>query len=117
MIQCVIQRRACFNAAGGEAISDVGGVPCDRPHVYEVYALPQHEDGEFPGDGIQAQAEELCMTEFEASVGLAYDQSEWLLTTINPSAETWENGDRETICALHNEAKTEVTGSARDSAK
>lgn len=107
----------CFNAAEGESITDVGGVPCDEPHVYEVYALPQHADGEFPGDGMQAKAEELCVAEFEGYVGIGYDESEWLLTTINPSAETWEEGDRETICALHAEGNAEVTGSARDSAK
>lgn len=111
----------CFNAGTDEAISDVGGVPCDDPHVFEAFALPEHEggdDAEFPGDEpIQTAAEELCVAEFEGYVGLTYEESEWLITTINPSAETWDQGDRVTICALHNEAKTEVTGSAKGSAK
>ena len=108
----------CFNADTGGAISDVGGVPCDEPHVYEVFALATHEDGDFPGDAeIQTKAEELCVAEYEGYVGATYEESEFVLTTINPSQETWDTGDRVTICALSAEGETEITGSQRDSGK
>lgn len=109
----------CFNADTGESITDVGGVPCEQPHVYEVFALAQHDGGDdaaYPGDTqIQTQAEELCVAEFEGYVGLPYEESELLLTTVNPSQESWDGGDRETICALNLDGNAELTGSQRDS--
>ena len=60
-------------------------------------------------------ADEACRPAFEDYVGVAYDDSEWFGTFINPSEETWAEGDREIVCVLHTEDETEVTGSAEGS--
>jgi hypothetical protein len=108
----------CFNTdASGSEVTGTSRVDCGQPHVYEAYAIVQHSgSGDFPGDTeMQAFAESECLPAFEAYVGMAYQSSEWYSTNITPTADTWSIGDREIICALHNEAETEVTGSARNS--
>lgn len=106
----------CFNRGEGDQISEVNGVPCDEPHVYEVYAVAESPDGEFPGaEELSAKGEELCLPPFEEYVGLAYQESKYVVETINPSAETWESGDRATLCVLSTEDKAEQTSSAKGS--
>jgi hypothetical protein len=112
-----LQAGDCFNRGEGDQVSEVAGVPCDEPHVYEVYFLAQHPDGEFPGkDGLAAKAEELCLPPFEDYVGVPYQESKYVVETIDPSEETWADGDRATLCVLTTEDKSEQTGSAKGSA-
>ena len=112
-----LQAGDCFNGGEGDEITDVAGVPCGEPHVYEVYAVAEHPDGDFPGsDALQAKAEDLCVPPFEEYVGLSYEQSQFVVQTIDPSEETWQAGDRATLCVLSTEDKAEQTGSAKGSA-
>ena len=61
----------------GEVIFSVQTVPCSEPHSEEIFAaatLP-NGDGDFPGmEAIDAQAEGLCVAEFEGFVGLSYEE-------------------------------------------
>ena len=112
-----LQAGDCFNGGGGAEISDVQGVPCGEAHVFEVFAVATHDDGDFPGaEALQANAEEMCLADFEAYVGLSYEESKYVVQTINPSEETWEAGDRATLCVLSTDDKAEQTGSAKGSA-
>ncbi len=109
----------CFNADDVSTVDQVTAVSCDASHVYEVFGLSDYEaadDADFPGDdALSSSADEACRPAFEDYVGVAYDDSEWFGTFINPSEETWAEGDREIVCVLHTEDKTEVTGSAEGS--
>lgn len=94
-----------------EEVTDVSVVPCDQEHGQEIYATAQVPDGELPGDDdLRAQAEEVCTAEFEAYVGLPYTESELDFTWLQPTAESWDQGDRELVC-LVNDPAGPVTGS------
>ena len=90
-------------------------VPCSEPHSHEVFAsvnLPEG-DGEFPGyQVIDAEAEELCIAQFEGFIGLPSEQSELETRFMTPSEETWLAGDRMVSCAVYDPAG-EVSGSLR----
>ena len=109
----------CFNTEDVSSVDEVTVVGCDAAHVYEVFGLSDYEaaeDADFPGaDTLSSAAQEACRPAFEDYVGVAYDDSEWFGTFLNPSEATWADGDREIVCVLHTEEETEVTGSAEGS--
>lgn len=94
-----------------QQVEDVAVVPCDGEHAQEVYATGQVPDGDLPGDDdLQAQAVELCTTEFQTYIGLAYEESALDFTWLQPTAESWDQGDRELVCLVYDPAGP-VTGS------
>jgi hypothetical protein len=78
-------------------------VDCAQPHDREVFALFDLPDGPFPGE--QAVADDAvagCIEEFEAYVGIGYDESALFADQpITPSEGSWDGGDREVICLLY----------------
>lgn len=110
----------CFDdeeETGGE-VSSVPDVPCEEPHDNEVFALIQYTGETFPGqDAMQAEAKDLCIGDFEAYVGLAYEESELEVYPLVPTPGSWDNGDREIICALYALDLSELTGSMKGSAR
>jgi hypothetical protein len=100
-----------------ETVSTLPVVDCAQPHTGEVYALPVLADGEFPGDAaVGEKADELCSgKEFEDYVGMSYEESVTHISSIVPSAESWDGGHREIVCLLQNEEGTPTTGSLRGS--
>ncbi|HUG86315.1 MAG TPA: septum formation family protein, partial [Euzebya sp.] len=95
----------CINIPGGEEISDYESVDCEEAHDAEVFALPQHPDGEdapYPGvAALEAFANERCLADFEPYVGTDYDSSAIYYTLLTPSETAWdEAGDRELVCLL-----------------
>jgi uncharacterized RDD family membrane protein YckC len=104
----------CFDFDSRAEVRTVHVVPCADPHVYEAFAMPALADGAYPGD-ISTDAEARCVGLFEDYVGSGYDQSAWYFTYIHPTPDSWAQGDRDVLCALHNQAGTTVTGSARGS--
>jgi uncharacterized RDD family membrane protein YckC len=99
----------------GEVIFSIQTVPCSEPHSEEIFAavtLP-NGDGDFPGmEAIDAQAEGLCVAEFEGFVGLSYEESVLYVGFITPSEESWIQGDRSILCTIYDPAG-EVSGSLR----
>lgn len=102
-----------FNAEVGECIEDPGSggniesfdeVDCDEDHFGEIFFLFEHEgdDDDFPGaDTLQEEAAEECEgDEFEDFVGVPYDETAIIVGQVNPTEESWSEGDRETICIL-----------------
>nr|WP_246401681.1 septum formation family protein [Jiangella mangrovi] len=99
--------------ADSEQVTDVAVVPCTDEHAQEVYATAQVPDGELPSDDdLQTQAVETCTTEFQTFVGLAYEESALDFTWLQPTAESWDQGDRELVCLVYDPAGP-VTGSLR----
>jgi hypothetical protein len=100
----------CMNdQSTGTQVSDVPVVPCTEPHASEVFHAYQVPGDTFPGDFTQI-AEEQCKPAFQTYVGVAYDQSALEITTLEPSFETWADGDRELLCIVVDPAGS-VTGS------
>jgi len=114
----------CFSA-DGDAIETVLVVDCEQPHTYEAYFLFDHEagpDAEYPGyQEILEFADSECRPPFEEFVGKDYESSIWYITSVTPSAETWDAGDREIICTIDQQDADgeviEVTGSAEGAAE
>ena len=96
-------------------IEDVPVVPCDEPHASEVFHTFDVADGDFPGD-FTADIESGCLPAFEEFVGVAYDQSALEITWLEPTAESWEQGDREVACIVNDPAGN-VTGSLEGAAR
>jgi hypothetical protein len=94
---------------GTGEVTDVPLVPCTEPHSSEVFHTYDVPDGDFPGDFTQV-ADEQCLPAFEEFVGLPYDQSVLEATTLEPTAESWADGDRELVCIIVDPAG-DVTGS------
>lgn len=114
----------CVNIPDGDEISDYETVDCDEPHDAEVYALPQHPDGEdapYPGQvALEEFASERCEAEFEPYVGTDYATSAIYFTALTPTQDAWDAAnDREIVCLLVGEPSgagfEQLTGSKRGS--
>jgi hypothetical protein len=107
----------CFSA-DADVVESVTVVDCEDTHTYEVFGVFDHEaddDEPYPGDGaILEYADIRCQPLFEDYVAADYQTSIYWITSVTPSAETWDDGDdREIVCALKlGEEGEEKTGSA-----
>jgi hypothetical protein len=112
----------CFDASGDQ-VDTVTVVDCESTHTYEVFAVFDHEagtDAPYPSDdALLDYADTACQPYFEEYVGIAYDDSDYWITSVTPSQERWEgSGDREIVCALKlGEDAAETTGSAEGSGR
>jgi hypothetical protein len=111
----------CFDDEDTSAteVSSVPDVPCDEPHDNEVYATAQYtETDTYPGDeAMQSAGSEVCLAEFEGYVGKSYDESELDYFPITPTQGSWDNGDREIVCALYAVSLEKLTGSMQGSGR
>lgn len=113
----------CFNDSDDmeDVVFDVAAVPCSEPHDNEVFAVRNLStglsSGEFPGDdALQTASYEYCSgTVFDDYVGTPYLDSALDVFTFTPTAESWEQGDRDFVCALYRLDLGKLTGTARGS--
>ena len=108
----------CFDDTGESQVSSVPEVDCAEPHDNEVFAVFDYtETDTFPGnEALDAAATDLCIAQFQDYVGAAYIDSTLEVFPIIPTGTSWEDGDREVICALYNNDFSKLTGSMRGSA-
>lgn len=109
----------CLNVSElGTEVETVPTVPCDQPHEAEVYAATDLPDGDFPGDdAVLTAADEFCLPEFEAFVGMAYDDSELYYMPFTPTQGSWDGmNDREILCLVE-DPSGEATGSLQGAAR
>lgn len=110
----------CFNNPQVNAegfVEELAVVDCGDPHDREVFASLQFPegDGTFPGDdGFDDFSETGCVEAFEPYVGIVYDDSAFFISTLEPTQESWDSGDREILCILY-EPDVKTTGSAQGS--
>ncbi len=85
-----------------EDIAQVGLVSCSQPHQSEVYAVltdPAPDAAPWPGPEALVEASASgCLAEFEPYVGQTFEESALDVLTVLPTAETWPEGDRDTLC-------------------
>jgi len=98
----------CITDSSTGQVSDVPVVPCSEPHVGEVFHTYDVPGDTFPGDFTQV-ANEQCTPAFQEFVGMAYEQSALVYTTLEPTAQSWEGGDRELVCIIQDPSGN-VTG-------
>jgi hypothetical protein len=104
---------------GGE-VSNVRAIPCGEPHVYEIYAVADYPSGEEPSALDEEYTDwelDTCVGGFEEYVGISWDDSIYYFSTLTPTEESWNQGDRSISCFLHNLEETPVTGSAQGAAE
>ncbi len=108
----------CFDDVSLEPteVSDVPAVSCDTPHDNEVFHVWQISGGDFPGEEpLNTQGIDGCLEPFETYVGVDYTDSRLDLFPISPTAESWEQGDREIVCALYDLSLEQLTESMKGS--
>jgi hypothetical protein len=103
-----------------DVVFDVAAVPCAGPHdneVYSVQSLGAAFDGEYPGEAtLSEHTYEICSgVSFDAYVGTPYADSSLEVFTFTPTEDSWDDGDREFVCALYRIDFGKLTGSAQDS--
>jgi hypothetical protein len=109
-----VQMGDCFNDAGtfDDQVTSVPGVPCSEPHDNETFAVIDLSIDDYPADGNLYQlAYDACMVHFESFVGREYETSVLEIATMYPSAESWEQDDREVICAVFDVNAKQLVGS------
>lgn len=102
----------CISDSATGQVSDLPVVPCDEPHVGEVYHTYDVPGDTFPGDFTQVATEQCEGAAFQEFVGMPYAESEIVYTTLEPTAQTWAEGDRELVCIAQDPAGN-TTGSLR----
>jgi hypothetical protein len=95
----------CINLADDGTVDEVERVDCDTPHDNEVYFAfdyPGDAAAPYPGDEpIREASETECEAEFASFVGMDYQDSVLYVLFLRPSADTWDDGDREILCTLY----------------
>lgn len=80
-------------------------VPCDSNHSAEVvFAGVVWSDATNPGqEALDARLEELCLSEFEAYVGIPYEQSRLVYEPLSWGLDEWpwDGGDRQGGCIAY----------------
>ncbi len=108
----------CFDSPESAVmVSQVDGRACSETHEYEIVAIvfyPLERGTEYPGDEeLIDYVERECAQQFEEYVGVPYETSRYFMTLMMPTAEGWEAGDRETICAAYDPSDPDLEGSIR----
>lgn len=91
------------DTSGTTAESSYDAVPCDEPHDVQVFGLFDIDGDEFPGQSAVAdEAAERCQgDEWDDAFDIAYlDDPDHGTLNLSPSADTWEQGDREVVCLV-----------------
>jgi len=105
----------CFDdsSASVDEVSSVPGVPCSEPHDNEAFAVFDVSVTEYPGgEEMGSLAYDSCLTRFEPFVGRDYQSSTLDITTMYPSRGSWDENDREVICAVYDVDQNKLIGSA-----
>ena len=92
----------CFNIPEQELIQSLEAVPCSEPHDAEAYAAFDQPGTTYPGaDAVTEASAWGCYDRFESFVGIPWDESELDFWFLEPTRESWEEGDdREVSCAI-----------------
>lgn len=89
---------------------------CEKKHYAEVFAVIQLRKGAYPGDDeVDRRTQDRCNELFESFMGIPYRDSVYVYAYWTPDEQTWTLGDRASICAVHEEDDTPLTGSLRGS--
>ena len=107
----------CFDDSTSDAageITSLPGVPCSEEHDNEAFAVIEFTLPSYPGgDTMDGLAYTSCMERFEAFVGKDYESSSLDVMTMYPSPESWNQKDREIVCAVYDMEANKLVGSVQ----
>lgn len=110
-----------FRAGAPIDLSKARPVPCAGPHqqeVYDVGSYPAPDRAPFPDeDTIDAYIQDRCVGAFSAYVGIDLQRSTLDFATVRPDRTSWDKGDRQVACVLHDADFALLTGSMRKAAR
>lgn len=104
--------------ADADEVARLKTFDCDEAHGAEVFATGDLGGGDdpYPGrDEVQAMIEGECRPEFEDYVGIGFDESELLATTIYPQEGDWKD-TQEYVCLVFDPGG-DLTESVKDAAR
>lgn len=102
----------CLQDPGQEEVSAVRIIPCAEPHQMEVFHGFNLTQGELPAtdDEWSLIEEEMCDPAFAKFVGVSWLDSTLETSSLNPTPESWAEGDREVLCMVAMPGFEETTG-------
>lgn len=106
----------CFDdvSSDDEQVSSLPGLPCSEPHDNEVFAVFDVSIASYPGgESMSELANNSCLGHFDSFVGKDYQSSSLEISTLYPSVESWEQRDREVICAVYDMNLSKLVGSVQ----
>ena len=106
----------CFDDSSDfeEEVSDLPGVPCSQPHDYETYAVFDVSITSYPSEEDMIElAYDSCLERFDSFVGTDYDSSILEIITLYPTDLSWQQNDREIVCALYDMNEEKLVGSTK----
>ena len=99
-------------------VTELTVVDCDALHDNEIYAFglyPADDNADFPSEAeLDEFSDEFCTESFEEYVGIPYADSIYYITYLQPTEESWGDGDREVVCILY-DRDGPMEGSKQDS--
>ncbi|MDQ7993645.1 MAG: septum formation family protein [Propionicimonas sp.] len=99
-------------------IEQVVLVPCAEPHSWEAFAATELTGDDFPGAGsVQDQAEEFCNARFKDFVGVSAGKSDYDLTVLQPTRQTWTSAGDRTVTCLAGKDGGDIEGSLKGAGK
>lgn len=94
----------CFNFTDDTAgeVSSLPVVDCAEAHDVEAFAATDMPEGDYPGESaVSTELDTFCQGDaFTDFVGLPYADSIYYTTGLTPTQASWDNGDRELLCAI-----------------
>jgi hypothetical protein len=115
-----LQPGDCFDLPDGTAeVGDIAAVPCDEPHdaeVFHSYDLPDAEQRP-DSETIAVANRDACVPAFEGFVDHDFESSDLDILTLDPSEESWREGDRTVICSIVAVDRSPLTGTAQGAAR
>jgi hypothetical protein len=106
----------CFDNSedASDKVSKLPGVPCSQPHDFETYAVFDVAlDSYPPEDAIGKLAYASCLERFDAFVGTDFESSVLEIITMYPTMTSWQQDDREVVCALYDKNAEKLIGSTK----
>lgn len=103
----------CFSDLPVGEVSSVSGVPCAEDHTYEIYHLFDVDLPDFDSAAIQTATADGCLEAFESYMGVPFATSYYTYDGLQPSAGSWEQGDREVVCLATPTGGGVTAGTAR----
>lgn len=86
-------------------------VPCEGPHVYEVYSESLYfDDAGYPSAFDRSLGNDVCEDDLEYATGENYFLTDWDFALVFPPETQWDAGDRRVPCVGFLGDGIQVTG-------
>ena len=91
----------CFGTSANQ-----GAISCDGPHRFEVFSAIIYDEAPYHDRITRALVHPICEEDFEIYTGQNFYTSAYDVAERYPSEESWDSGNRLTLCVLfHSEGR------------